>query len=74
MRISAQLPFKLAFYSSVLMNVFPAFMAFVVQAEGWAQAGWAFYFLTIPLSVALLLIGGVVSIVLGASRRQGRRR
>lgn len=74
MRVSALLPFKLAFYASVLMNLFPIFMAFVVRAEGWAQAGWAFYFLTIPLSAALLVIGGVVSIALGASRRQERRR
>jgi hypothetical protein len=54
---------------SVLMNVFPLFMAFVVRAQGWAEAGWVFYFFTIPAALVLLFLGLVISLVLFFRRK-----
>ena len=31
---------------------------------GWAEAGWAFYFISIPIAIGLLLIGLIISIIL----------
>ena len=46
----------------ILMNTFPLVMAFVIEKEGWAQGGWAFYFYIIPFSVIILLVGLVMTI------------
>ena len=54
---------------TLLLNAFPWFMAFVIQAPGWAQAGWAYYFFTIPAGVVLLLLGLIISLVLFFRRR-----
>ena len=56
---------------ALVINAFPVFMAFVVRAEGWAQAGWAYYFLTIPAAIVLLLLGLVISLVVFFRRRRG---
>jgi hypothetical protein len=37
---------------------FPAFMAFVLEIQSWAQAGWALYFFLVPLAV----VGGAVGL------------
>lgn len=52
-------PLLAAIIISVLINVFPLVMAFVLRVEGWAQTGWVFYLFTIPIS-AVLIIGGLI--------------
>lgn len=47
---------------AVVINGYPFFMAFVVGSEGWQQGGWALLFVTIPLGLVLLLVGGVMSV------------
>ena len=64
-------PFVITLVVTVVMNAFPLFMAFVVGDEGWAQAGWAFYFFTIPLGALLLAMGFVISLILFFRRRKG---
>ncbi|MBX3051221.1 MAG: hypothetical protein KF753_07110 [Caldilineaceae bacterium] len=64
------LPFLIALVVTVVMNAFPFFMAFVVGDEDWAQAGWAFYFFTIPLGALLLALGFVISLILYLRRRK----
>ncbi len=63
-------PLLITFVITVVMNAIPVFMAFVVGDEGWAQAGWAFYFFTIPLGALLLVAGFVISLVLYFKRRK----
>jgi NADH:ubiquinone oxidoreductase subunit K len=63
-------PLLITFVITVVMNAIPVFMAFVVGDEGWAQAGWAFYFFTIPLGALLLVLGLVLSLVLFFNRRK----
>lgn len=63
-------PFLLSLVLTFLLNFFPFFMAFIVGDEGWGQAGWAFYFFTIPLGALLLALGLVISLVLFVNRRR----
>lgn len=63
-------PFLASLVVTFLMNFFPFFMAFIVGAEGWGEAGWALYFFTIPLGILLLLLGLVISLILFVRRRQ----
>ena len=53
-----------------LMNAYPYYMAFVVGDDGWGRAGWAFYFITIPAGVVLILLGLITSLVLFFVRRK----
>jgi hypothetical protein len=61
-------PLTIALVLSFLMNAFPLFMAFVVKNEGWAQAGWALYFYTIPLTLLLLVLATLITIILFLQR------
>jgi heme/copper-type cytochrome/quinol oxidase subunit 3 len=63
-------PITIALVLTFVMNAFPLFMAFVVEDEGWAQAGWVFYFYTIPLGILLILLGALISIILFFRRRR----
>lgn len=63
-------PLIVALVVTFVMNAFPFFMAFVVGDEGWAQAGWAFYFFTIPLGALLLAGGLVISLIYFFRRRK----
>ena len=58
------LPLICSLILAFLMNAFPIFMAFIVGDEGWATAGWAFYFFTIPIGLLLILLGFIISLVL----------
>lgn len=63
-------PFLISLLVTFLLNFFPFFMAFIVRAEGWGEAGWAFYFFTIPLGALLLALGLIISLILFLRRRQ----
>lgn len=63
-------PLLISLVLTFLMNFFPFFMAFIVGDEGWAQAGWAYYFFTIPLGLLLLALGLIISLVLYFRRRK----
>ncbi len=63
-------PLVVSVVLAVGINLFPIFMAFVVRAEGFVQAGWAFYFFLVPAAVVLLLLGLVISLVLWFRRRR----
>jgi uncharacterized BrkB/YihY/UPF0761 family membrane protein len=63
-------PITVALVLSVVMNAFPLVMAFVLEVEGWAEAGWAFYFYTIPLSLLLIVVGMLLTMILFFRRRR----
>ena len=51
------IPVVVATLIAIAINVYPAFMAFVIGDRAWAQAGWTLYFLTIPAAIVLVAIG-----------------
>ena len=55
------LPFSIACVLAVLINLYPWFMAFDVGDEAWIQAGWALYFMTIPIGLGLIALGLVLT-------------
>lgn len=48
---------------AVALNAFPYVMAFVIRVEGWAQIGWIFYLLTIPIGLLCIAVGLVISLL-----------
>jgi hypothetical protein len=63
-------PLLISLVLAVILNAYPLVMAFVVQAEGWVQGGWAVYFFTVPLGGILIMSGLVISLVLFFRRRK----
>lgn len=49
-------PFYVALMLVMLINGFPLFMAFVLQANGWMELGWIWYLLSVPGSLFLLFV------------------
>lgn len=62
-------PFVVALIITIVLNAFPAFMAFVVGDSGWAQVGWVVYFYSIPFSLVLLFVGALISLIMHRRRR-----
>ncbi len=46
------------------INLFPWFMAFVVNSEKWKMVGWAYYFFTFPIGIALVVVGLILALIL----------
>ena len=55
-------PLVVAAILAVVINGYPFVMAFVVGSEAWQQGGWAVLFLTIPVGLGMLLVGGAMSL------------
>ena len=62
-------PFVAALVITVVINAFPAFMAFVIGNDEWMQFGWVVYFYSIPFSLVLLIVGALISLILSYRRR-----
>ncbi|MGX5175485.1 hypothetical protein ACUR5C_15800 [Aliikangiella sp. IMCC44653] len=53
---------------SLLLNAYPIFMASVVKAEGWLEAGWVWYYFSIPVTLVIFSVGLLTSVILYFAR------
>tara|TARA_B100000405_G_C16689359_1_gene412315 strand:- start:1227 stop:1475 length:249 start_codon:yes stop_codon:yes gene_type:complete len=64
------IPLLIAILISICANLYPILMAFVIEADGWVQAGWVLYFFLLPASLALIVVGWVLSLIIFFVRRR----
>jgi len=55
------LPLVLAVVSALVVNAIPVLRAVVLREEAFMDAGWAFYFITLPGGFIQLVVGGITS-------------
>ncbi len=64
------IPLLIAILISICANLYPILMAFVIEADGWVQGGWVLYFFLLPASLALIVVGWVLSLIIFFVRRR----
>ena len=68
------IPLLIAILISICANLFPVFMDVILEADGWAGAGWALYarflFFILPASLGLIVVGLLLSLIIFFVRRR----
>lgn len=64
------IPLLIAILISICANLYPIFMAFVIEEDGWVQTGWVLYFFLLPASLGLIVVGWILSLIIFFVRRQ----
>lgn len=63
-------PLLAAVVLAILLNAAPVLLAFMVNAPGWREGGWAYYFLTLPAGVVIVAMGLIISWILHRRRHK----
>ena len=65
------IPLLTAILISICANLFPIFMAFVLEADGWKGAGFVLYLFILPASIVLIVVGLILSLIISSKRKDG---